>query len=95
MNRGFDTPLINRIIFGQTRLLMGGKVRLILSGGAPLAPDTHEFIKTCLCVQVLQGYGLTESCSSATVMDGKSSSCVSLKVFFVLRIQKFFSCSSR
>ncbi|EEB18314.1 Long-chain-fatty-acid--CoA ligase, putative [Pediculus humanus corporis] len=69
MNRGFDTPLINRIIFGQTRHLMGGKVRLILSGGAPLAPDTHEFIKTCLCVQVLQGYGLTESCSSATVMD--------------------------
>lgn len=70
MKRGFDTPLINKLIFGQSRQLMGGKVRLILSGGAPLSPDTHELIKVCLCVQVIQGYGLTETCSCATVMDG-------------------------
>lgn len=48
---------------------MGGRVRLVMSGGAPLSPDTHELIKTCLCVQVIQGYGLTETCSAATVMD--------------------------
>lgn len=72
MKRGFDTPLLNKVIFGQTRALMGGNVRLILSGGAPLSPDTHELVKICLCVQILQGYGLTESCSSATVMDRKS-----------------------
>ncbi|KAK6632107.1 hypothetical protein RUM44_007137 [Polyplax serrata] len=69
MRRGFDTPVLNKVVFGQTRHLMGGRARLILSGGAPLSPDTHEFVKICLCVQVLQGYGLTESCSSATVMD--------------------------
>lgn len=40
-----------------------------MSGGAPLSPDTHELIKTCLCVQVIQGYGLTETTSLATVMD--------------------------
>lgn len=51
--------------------LMGGKVRLMLSGGAPLSPDTHEQIKLCLCVDVIQGYGLTETTSGATVMDGK------------------------
>lgn len=73
MKRGFDTPLLNKVIFGQTRALMGGNVRLILSGGAPLSPDTHELVKICLCVQILQGYGLTESCSSATVMDRKFS----------------------
>lgn len=48
---------------------MGGRVRLILSGGAPLSPDTHEQIKVCLCVVVTQGYGLTETTSGATVMD--------------------------
>lgn len=52
---------------------MGGKVRLMLSGGAPLSPDTHEQIKLCLCVDVIQGYGLTETTSGATVMDGKSN----------------------
>ncbi|XP_069684265.1 fatty acid CoA ligase Acsl3-like isoform X1 [Periplaneta americana] len=69
MKRGFDTPLMNKLIFGQTRQLMGGKLRMVLSGGAPLSPDTHELIKICLCVQVIQGYGLTETCSCATVMD--------------------------
>jgi long-subunit acyl-CoA synthetase (AMP-forming) len=53
---------------------MGGRLRLVLSGGAPLSPDTHELIKICLCVKVIQGYGLTETCSSATVMDSKLNS---------------------
>ncbi|KAL0274114.1 UNVERIFIED_CONTAM: hypothetical protein PYX00_006617 [Menopon gallinae] len=69
LKRGFDTPILNMVIFRQTRQIMGGRVRLVFSGGAPLSPDTHDFVKACLCVQVLQGYGLTESCSSATVMD--------------------------
>lgn len=56
-------------MFGGARQLMGGRVRMVMSGGAPLSPDTHELIKTCLCVQVIQGYGLTETCSAATVMD--------------------------
>lgn len=50
---------------------MGGRVRIIMSGGAPLSPDTHEQIKICLCVDVIQGYGLTETTSAATVMDGE------------------------
>ncbi|KAG8232638.1 hypothetical protein J437_LFUL012598 [Ladona fulva] len=66
---GFDTPLLNRLVFGATRQLMGGRLRLVLTGGAPLSPDTHELIKVCLCVQVIQGYGLTETTSCATVMD--------------------------
>ncbi|KAK7790099.1 hypothetical protein R5R35_012622 [Gryllus longicercus] len=69
MKRGFDTPLINRVVFSKSRQLVGGRVRLILSGGAPLSPDTHELIKVCLCVTVTQGYGLTETCACATVMD--------------------------
>lgn len=66
--RGFSTPLIDKLIFGQTKKLLGGKVRLILCGGAPLSPDTHELIKICLCEKVIQGYGLTETTSCATVM---------------------------
>ncbi|KAL1124303.1 hypothetical protein AAG570_002071 [Ranatra chinensis] len=69
MRRGFSCPIVDRIVFSQTRQLLGGKVRLILSGGAPLSPDTHELIKICLCDHVTQGYGLTETCSCATVMD--------------------------
>lgn len=59
-----------RIIFGKVGALLGGRMRLILSGGAPLSPDTHEQIKICLCSNVIQGYGLTETTSCATVMCG-------------------------
>ncbi|XP_046676781.1 fatty acid CoA ligase Acsl3 [Homalodisca vitripennis] len=68
MKRGFSTPLIDRMVFAQTRKLLGGRVRLILCGGAPLSPDTHELIKVCLCEGVIQGYGLTETTSCATIM---------------------------
>lgn len=65
--RGFDTPLVNRIIFNKIRKLVGGNVRLMACGGAPLAPDTHEFVRTCLCCPLLQGYGLTETAACAAV----------------------------
>lgn len=61
----------DRLVFEKVAKLMGGKVRIIMSGGAPLSADTHEQIKTCLCVDLIQGYGLTETTSGATVMDGK------------------------
>lgn len=50
---------------------MGGRIRLILVGGAPLSAETHEQSKLLLCSDVIQGYGLTETTSGATVMDRK------------------------
>jgi long-chain acyl-CoA synthetase len=65
--RGYNTPLVNKIIFKRIRMLVGGRVRLMACGGAPLAPDTHEFVRTCLCCPLLQGYGLTETCACSSV----------------------------
>lgn len=66
---GHDTPILNRIIFRKLRALVGGRVRLMASGGAPLSPDTHDFIRATMCVPLYQGYGLTETCACATAMD--------------------------
>lgn len=73
-SQGYQTPLIDRLVFKKIAKLMGGKVRIMMSGGAPLAPDTHEQIKVCLCVDLVQGYGLTETTSAATVMDYRDMS---------------------
>merc|ERR1719260_723507 len=59
--RGFETPIMNWLIFKKFRAAVGGKVRLLLSGGAPLAPEAHDFCRTSLCIKLLQGYGLTET----------------------------------
>lgn len=56
-------------MFNKIRLLLGGRVRMMVSGGAPLAPDTHAQVRICLCCDVVAGYGLTETSSCATVMD--------------------------
>ncbi|XP_046419007.1 fatty acid CoA ligase Acsl3 isoform X1 [Neodiprion fabricii] len=69
LKRGYETPLCDKYVFGAAKQVLGGRARLILSGGAPLSPDTHCQIKLCLCVTVTQGYGLTETTSCATVMD--------------------------
>ncbi|CAH0557572.1 unnamed protein product [Brassicogethes aeneus] len=66
-NRGYETPLVDKVVFKPVRELMGGRMRLVISGGAPLSPETHEQINCCLCVTIIQGYGLTESTSCACV----------------------------
>ena len=37
---------------------LGGKLRLIISGGAPLAVPVEEFLRVVTCVYVVQGYGM-------------------------------------
>ncbi len=41
----------------------------MITGGAPLAPDTHDYVRNALTTPVTAGYGLTESCACATLMD--------------------------
>lgn len=38
---------------------LGGNVRLILSGAAPLASHVEEYLRVVTCSYVLQGYGIS------------------------------------
>lgn len=67
--RGFRTPITDKIVFKKIGELLGGQMRGMLGGGAPLSPDTHDKIKHCLSVMMLQGYGLTETTAGATAPD--------------------------
>lgn len=53
-------------IFAQARAQTGGRLRLALSGGAAISHETHEFLNAVL-VQVVQGYGMTESSAMCAV----------------------------
>merc|ERR1719369_1110935 len=68
------TPVVDKIVFNKIKSLLGGRMRFAITGGAPLAPDTHEFIRVCLGLTLVQGYSLTETtCMGTCMMAGDST----------------------
>ena len=60
-------PLMDKIIFSKIKARLGGNVRLMISGGAPLAPHVETFLRVAMCCPVVQGYGLTETAAASFV----------------------------
>ncbi|XP_063793370.1 long-chain-fatty-acid--CoA ligase 4 isoform X2 [Pseudophryne corroboree] len=69
IKKGYDAPLCNMILFKKVKALLGGNVRMMLCGGAPLSPQTQRFMNICFCCPVGQGYGLTETCGAGTITE--------------------------
>lgn len=69
--KGFKTieaaPICDKIVFGKVKQGLGGNVRLILSGAAPLSTHVEAYLRVVTCAHVLQGYGLTETCAGTFV----------------------------
>ena len=60
-------PLFDRLVFSKIKQRLGGRVRLICSGGAPLARHVEDFLNVTMCAPVVQGYGLTETCAASFI----------------------------
>jgi len=63
------TPVVDKVVFNKIKALLGGRMRFAITGSAPLSPETHEFIRTCLGITLVQGYSMTETTCTGTCME--------------------------
>ena len=56
----FQDHLYGKLVYRKFRQALGGRFRMLVSGGAPLADDLYRFFIN-IGVPLYQGYGLTES----------------------------------
>jgi len=58
--------IADKLVFAKVKEKLGGRLRLGVSGAAPLGLDVLEFFKS-MGILVIEGYGLTETSSSLSV----------------------------
>jgi long-chain acyl-CoA synthetase len=62
----FQHRLADRLVYSKIKKRLGGRLRLGVSGGAPLAKEIGEFFHA-LDILIIEGWGLTECTTAASV----------------------------
>ncbi|KAF1982650.1 acetyl-CoA synthetase-like protein [Aulographum hederae CBS 113979] len=60
--------ILDAIVFNKIRDATGGKLRICLNGGGPIAKETQRFISLAI-TPMISGYGLTETSAMGALMD--------------------------
>ena len=52
--------LWDKFVFNQIKDILGGRIRFMLIGSAPMDPDVLNFLRVTLSCEIVEGYGQTE-----------------------------------
>ncbi|KAK7440178.1 medium-chain fatty acid-CoA ligase faa2 [Stygiomarasmius scandens] len=56
----------DRLVFRKVQAVLGGGLMLVTCGSAPIHADVLDFLKIALACDVVEGYGMTETCATAS-----------------------------
>ena len=65
---GVGTSIIDTVVFKKIQEATGGRLRICMNGGGPVAKETQRFISMCIA-PMISGYGLTETAAMGALMD--------------------------
>ena len=67
--------LCDKLVFNKFKAAIGGNVRFMLTGSAPISKDVINFLKIAFCCPFYEGYGQTETAGGSCLTfseDGES-----------------------
>lgn len=65
---GLSTSVVDSVVFSKVKEATGGRLRICLNGGGPIAKDTQRFISMAIA-PLISGYGLTETTAMGALTD--------------------------
>lgn len=65
---GVSTSVVDSVVFSKVKEATGGRLRICLNGGGPIAKDTQRFISMAIA-PLISGYGLTETTAMGALTD--------------------------
>ncbi|KAM7381246.1 hypothetical protein PAMA_012206 [Pampus argenteus] len=70
-----NNSIWDKLIFHKVQESLGGRVRIMVTGAAPISPAVLNFLRAALGCQIFEGYGQTECTAGCTfTMSGDATS---------------------
>ena len=60
-------PVWDKLVFAKAKNILGGNVRVMLTGAAPISAHVHDALRCIFCVPIAEGFGMTESCGATCI----------------------------
>lgn len=60
-----NNQIFDSLVLSKAKERLGGRVRIMITGSAPIAPNVLAFLRCIFCCPIVEAYGQTESCGAS------------------------------